>query len=53
MKDKKEIIDYARSLGINLTIDPSLDKKYEGKSLAPEKLAEAKKVLLNMKPLPK
>ncbi|MDR6340754.1 hypothetical protein HNQ91_003819 [Filimonas zeae] len=53
MKEKdKELIEYAKTLGINLTIDPSLDK-YSGKTIFPEKLAEAKKVLLNMKPLPK
>lgn len=53
MKEKdKELIEYAKTLGINLTIDPSLDK-YSGKTLFPERLAESKKVLLNMKPLPK
>jgi hypothetical protein len=49
MNNKNEqLVEYARSLGINLTIDPSLDK-YSGKSLFPEKVEEAKKVLTNLK----
>ncbi|SIT20853.1 hypothetical protein SAMN05421788_10570 [Filimonas lacunae] len=54
MKDKKqEIIDYAKSLGINLTIDPALKEKHGSKVLASEKLAKVNEMLSNMKSLPK
>ncbi|BAV05619.1 hypothetical protein SAMN05421788_108236 [Filimonas lacunae] len=49
---KKELIEYAKTLGINLTVDPALDKSLR-KTLFPEKIAEAKRVLSKMKSLPK
>ena len=52
MKNNKAMIKYAKSLGINLTIDPALSKKHNGRIVAPEKLEEARKVLLNLKFLP-
>lgn len=53
MKDKKqEMIDYARSLGINLTIDPTLRERHGGKVFFPEKLAKANEIVAKLKPLP-
>lgn len=48
-KSDKEIIAYARSLGINLKIDPSLHKKYEGKGTTSNKLEKANEVISNLK----
>lgn len=48
MKDKKDLIEYAKTLGIKLTVDPSLNK-YSGKPLFPEKLEAVNKLVANMK----
>jgi hypothetical protein len=49
----KKIIEEAKSLGIKLKIDKSLDEKYKGKILFPEKLAKANAILSKLKkPLP-
>lgn len=49
MKSQKETIAYAKSLGINLKIDASLHKKYEGKGTTSQKLEKANKVVTNLK----
>lgn len=54
MKDKKQdAIDFAKTLGINLTIDPALHEKHGGKVMAPEKLAKVNEMLANVKTLPR
>ncbi|BAV05617.1 hypothetical protein SAMN05421788_108238 [Filimonas lacunae] len=45
-KKDKEMIEYAKTLGINLTIDPSLDK-YSGKPLFPKSLQKPKEFYLS------
>lgn len=49
----KKVIEEAKALGIKLRIDKSLDEKYKGKILFPEKLAKANEILSRLKnPLP-
>ncbi len=50
---QKTVVKNAASLGVKITIDKSLDEKYKGKNLFPEKLAKANEILSKMKnPLP-
>lgn len=51
--DNEHIVKKAKALGINLTVDPALDKKYAGKVIAPEKLEQAKKVISRLRILGK
>jgi hypothetical protein len=52
-QSNKKIIEEAKSFGIKLKIDKSLDEKYKGKILFPEKLAKANAILSKLKkPLP-
>lgn len=49
----KKAKEKAKDLGINLRIDKSLDQKYNGKILFPEKLAKANEILTKLKkPMP-
>jgi hypothetical protein len=50
---QKKIVKNAASVGVKITIDKSLDEKYRGKVLFPEKLDRANEILSKMKnPLP-
>lgn len=54
MKDKKQdTIAFAKTLGINLTIDPALREKHGGKVMAPKKLEKVNEMLANVKVFPR
>ncbi|SIT28487.1 hypothetical protein SAMN05421788_10837 [Filimonas lacunae] len=49
MTDKlKDLIEYAKTLGINLKYDPSLDK-YSGKPMFPEQVKAANEMVSRLK----
>jgi hypothetical protein len=47
-KTNEQMIEYAKSRGINITIDPSLTKESRV-TICPEKVKAAKEVLTNLK----
>ncbi len=48
-----KVVKNATVFGVKITIDKSLDEKYKGRVLFPEKLAKANEILSKMKnPLP-
>jgi hypothetical protein len=53
MKQKQEVVKDAAYFGVKITVDKTMDEKYKGKTLFPEKLAKANEILSKMKnPLP-
>ncbi|SIT29223.1 hypothetical protein SAMN05421788_108251 [Filimonas lacunae] len=48
-KKQQELIAYSKSQGVNLTIDPSLNKKYIGKGTTSNKLEKANEIISNLK----